>query len=163
MYTDRRQELKKKALLEVILQTQVVGMWMKGLTGSSYSKQQRLSSFKRRVFTDNWCYSVLKRLSTLPHKTSMIKFYTTVTMPVVVTSKVLQTKLSRKYHDHREVKKTKNYIRRNFMVNTWHSGLNGNYSTWMQSPRKWPWMAKWGGQETLRLGLCKWAIGLVQN
>jgi hypothetical protein len=39
----------------------------------------------------------------------MIKFYTTITMPVVVTTKVLKTKLSRKYHDHREVKKIKKF------------------------------------------------------
>jgi len=30
MYTNRRQEFKKKVLLEGILQTQVVRMWMKG-------------------------------------------------------------------------------------------------------------------------------------
>jgi len=65
---------------------------MKGLTGSSYGKLQRLSRFKRKVSANNWCYSVQKHLSTLLHKTSMIMFYTTITMPVVITSKLIQNK-----------------------------------------------------------------------
>ena len=94
MYTNRKQELKKKALLEGILQTQIVGMRMKGLTGSSYGKLQRLSSFKRTVPETT---GVIQFKSICPHyyyytKTSMIKFYITKTMPVVVTSKVLQNK-----------------------------------------------------------------------
>jgi len=92
MHTKRRQELMKKALLEGILQTQVVGMGLKGLTGSSYGKLQRLSRFKRTVSANNWCYSVPKHLSILLHKTSMITFYTTITMPVDVTSKLIQNK-----------------------------------------------------------------------
>jgi len=131
---------------------------MKGLTGSSYSKLQRLSSFKTTVSANNWCYSVQKSVHTTTQNINdKVLYNNNYASCCHIKSATKQSSLENIMTT--EVKKTKNYIRRNFMVYTWHSGLNGNYNTWVQKS----WKAKWGGQEPLRLGLCKWAVGLVQN